>query len=96
MAFAVGGYDFCGDSAVQITEMEAVNLIRAYGAKLRRDSASGALYFDYTKSNEKHTVFFADSETLGLWVAEAMKEGVFSFAIWRAGGNLTIGEIFRD
>ena len=91
VAFATGGYDFNGNSAVQVTEKEADRIFRAYGASPKRDSASGALYFHYTKNGEKHTVYYADATTMKLWMSEAMNAGVHNFAIWRAGGNLSLG-----
>lgn len=86
-AFADGGFDWEGDSqkAKQLRASEAAEMAERYEAKPVRDVASGALHFEYTKSGTKHTVWYADEETLKLWAEWLKEEGAdpLHVSLWR-------------
>lgn len=88
-AFSTGGFDWdADDKATQLTEQEAAALAKAQGIVPEREEKSGALHFTYTAEDDsKHTVWYADGETLALWMRTAAKKGVSRFALWRTGGN---------
>jgi len=88
-AFSTGGFDWdANGEAAQLTEREAAALARAHGAAPERDAKSGALRFAYAAGDgTRHTVWYADGETLALWMRAAAEEGGSRFAVWRAGGN---------
>ena len=74
-AFADGGFDWEENSqkAQQLRASEADDLIQMHEAEPVRDEESGVLHFEYTKGEKKHTVWYADEETLKIW-AEWLKE----------------------
>ncbi len=88
-AFSTGGFDWdVNEEAAQLTEQEAAALGVAHGVAPERDEASGALHFAYTaEDSTQHTVWYADGETLAIWMRTAAEKGVSRFAIWRIGGN---------
>ncbi len=88
-AFSTGGFDWdVNEEAAQLTEQEAAALKIARGITPERDEKSGALHFSYTaEDGTQHTVWYADGETLAVWMRAAAKKGISRFAIWRTGGN---------
>ncbi|RIX49237.1 glycosyl hydrolase [Paenibacillus nanensis] len=88
MAFAAGGFDWNAEGAASaVTEIAAAKLAESAGVQPERDRKSGALYFAYTdEQGDKHTVWYADQETLRLWIEGAKQRGVHRVAIWRLGG----------
>lgn len=86
-AFADGGYDWEADSkkAQQLRASEAAALIETYEAEPVRDEASGVLYFEYTKGGKKHTVWYADEETLKIWADWLREWGAdpLRVSLWR-------------
>lgn len=85
LAFATGGYDWAPDgSAVQVTEAEAYTLSQN-SQDLRRDNASGDLYFTYQKDGGIHTVWYADSQTLKGWFGLSRSLRIGNIALWRLG-----------
>ncbi len=87
-AFATGGFDWDKvETARQLTQSEAEALAKRVGATTARDAASGAMQFTYKENNAPHTVWYADGETLALWMHTAREAGITDFALWRTGGN---------
>ncbi|HWR21954.1 MAG TPA: glycosyl hydrolase [Feifaniaceae bacterium] len=88
-ALSTGGFDWDEDGeAAQLTEREAETLRTAQGIPPERDEGSGALHFTYTaEDGTQHEVWYADGETLTIWMRAVKEKGVSRFAIWRAGGN---------
>lgn len=87
IAFATGGFNWGPDGAAAVTEAAAAELAEAEGVEPQRDKDSSALYFSYTDENgAKHTVWYADSETLRGWIEAAKQRGIYRAAIWRLGG----------
>ncbi|OBZ08773.1 glycosyl hydrolase [Bacillus sp. FJAT-26390] len=87
IAFSVGGFDWQeGGKAKALTEVQASILAKQTGSTIRRDEASGSVYFDYTAEDQvKHTVWYADEETLSQWIEVAGQAGYGKVAIWRLG-----------
>jgi spore germination protein len=87
IAFSVGGFDWQKDGkAKALTEVQASVLAKQTGSTVHRDEASGSVYFDYTAEDQaKHTVWYADDETLSQWIEDAQQAGYNKVAIWRLG-----------
>ena len=90
LAFATGGFDFADDGSVkQLNYNAAVALCDEYGGTPERDPGSSAMYFSYTDEvNTEHQVWYADQETLKVWIETAKNSGCEKISIWRLGGNL--------
>lgn len=91
-ALATGGFDFAEDESVaQVTMSEARRLQTERGSEPIRDSASSALYFDYVdEAGMTHQLWYADEETLQIWMNEIRGMGHNRFTIWRIGGNVEL------
>jgi spore germination protein YaaH len=89
LALATGGFDFAaGGNVAQIGQAEAVGIMSQKNAEAQRDAASGAMWFSYTdESGLTHQVWYADQETLRLWIQAAREGGINRVSIWRLGGN---------
>lgn len=87
IAFSVGGFDWQeAGKATALTEVQASNLAKQKGSTVRRDQASGSVYFDYTGEDQvKHTVWYADEKTLLQWIEIAQQADINKVAIWRLG-----------
>lgn len=77
-----------------ISQQEAVALMKEKQAQPDRDSKSGALSFSFEESGKTVCVWYADAETINLWLSEAAKAGVKKASIWRLGGNEQVAEIY--
>lgn len=89
-ALATGGYDWRTHSdASQLTQSAAQTLFSTRGVgACTRDGDSGALTFRYKDENKKkHTVWYADAQTLALWANALRAYGAGDLAYWRLGGN---------
>ena len=93
VALALGGYDFDENgNAVQVTEKEAVSLRAVFGGEPERDPDSAALSFTYEDEEEKkHTVWYADDETIRQWMEYVRDAGETNISLWRLGGNRSLG-----
>lgn len=91
MAFALGGFDWVENEKVKaVTEIEAQNLVLKANSEVKRDKKSNSVYFNYTDDSDvKHTVWYADRETISTWMKIAYRKGMRNFAFWRLGGNTT-------
>ncbi|MEW9094240.1 MAG: glycosyl hydrolase family 18 protein [Clostridiaceae bacterium] len=89
MAFSTGGFDWKeGGNSRSLTEKEAVLLAKNKNAKINRDEASGAVYFQYIdEDGTNHFVWYADEKTLELWVKTSKECGYENIAFWKLGGN---------
>ncbi|WP_019638198.1 glycosyl hydrolase family 18 protein [Paenibacillus fonticola] len=87
IALSVGGFDWADSGQVKsLTEKQAVELLQQSKAEPKRDAASGCLYFTYKDSSgEKHTVWYADAETITQWIDVAGQSGYYNFVLWRLG-----------
>ena len=88
VAFANGGFDWSAPKKAKgITLVQAEALQKKYQAQPERDEKSRALHFTYNVGAEKHTVWYADRETLNYWQQLAQAVGFKRFSSWRLGGN---------
>ncbi len=99
IALSAGGYDWAeGGKITSLTEKRAAELVSKKSASPKRDEQSGALYFDYLdERGVKHTVWYADAETLSQWIDVSRKAGYHKIAIWRLGdlGQATLEKLNR-
>ncbi|GIP60679.1 glycosyl hydrolase family 18 protein [Paenibacillus woosongensis] len=88
IAFSVGGFDWTdGGKVTSLTEKQAAELLRQSSTAVpMRDKASGSLYFSYKdKEGLKHTVWYADGETISQWIHIAQQSGYDNIVLWRLG-----------
>ena len=87
MAFASGGYLWAGDKVEKaLTEQQARSWLEQNGAKAKRDADSGALRA-VVHGGKKHSVWYADGETLAVWRDTLRAMGYSHFDLFRLGGN---------
>lgn len=86
-ALANGGFDWPDSSRnpVELSSAAADALSKTCGAPPNRDTESGALYFSYLSQGIRHTVWYADEQTLALWARELDRlEGYpVPISLWR-------------
>lgn len=88
VAFATGGFDWTAPrKAKSLTQVQAVALQKKYNVKSERDENSRALHFSYEEGKEKHSVWYADAQTLAYWQELAEAVGFKRISIWRLGGS---------
>lgn len=89
LAFANGGFDFAGDGSVkQINLSNITQILNDTKITPSRDESSGALFFVYTDgSGLSHEIWYADQETMQLWMETAQNCGIDRVSVWRLGGN---------
>ena len=88
-ALSIGGYHWIQQTnARDITFIQAQILLKQQSAIAYRDAESGCVYFCYRDADDRENeVWYADDETLRIWI-EAIKEiGDYDINIWRLGGN---------
>lgn len=87
LALATGGFDWSEDgSVVSVTEKRASELAKLSTDDPKRDPESGALFFEYRDEHgERHTVWYADGNTLTGWMKEAHASGISNIVLWRLG-----------
>jgi len=88
-ALASGGFDFASDGSVdQIDTVSAKNLEKT-GFDSHIDENSGDHVFKYTDDEGMdHEVWYADQDTLKLWIKTIKESGYERITIWRLGGNI--------
>ncbi|HML45335.1 MAG TPA: glycosyl hydrolase, partial [Clostridia bacterium] len=88
-ALATGGFDWTEKGkVVSLTYLDALALQRQHAASAMRDAESGCLVFAYRDDMGKaHDVWYADSQTLRLWMDTIEAMGAYDVNIWRLGGN---------
>ena len=89
LAFATGGFDWSENGSIwQLSEKDALALRDKYGATPVRDEISGDVVFKYAdETGLTHEVWYADGETILLWINTGRAEGINNFALWLIGGN---------
>lgn len=88
-ALATGGFDWMeGEKTEALTEIQAAALCEEYSVEPMRDPDSGALTFQYEDQNGKsHEVWYADGETLVMWLKLIKDAGDYGASLWRLDGN---------
>ena len=84
-ALANGGYHWAGSDASQLRAEEAVKLAADRGCTPQRDPESCAMFFFYQEGGKKHTVWYADDQTLCFW-AQTLQEAAgapVDISLWR-------------
>ena len=89
-ALASGGFDFASDGSVkQIDTISAKDIEKKSGSDSHIDEGSGDHVFKYTDDEGMdHEVWYADQDTLKLWMKTIRESGHERFTIWRLGGNI--------
>ncbi|MBQ8313290.1 MAG: hypothetical protein IJX84_08825 [Clostridia bacterium] len=87
MAFATGGFDWSASGVESLTQQEAERRLALLSVTPTRDAASGALTASYTMNGASHTLWYADGETLRLWLEHT--PGFDGADLFRLGGNRT-------
>ena len=80
------GYDWVEERGAGVTFKDAQMLIKNYSATVVRDLESGEVHFQYsTGADEKHTVWYNDSESLAGRLDLVLKYDLAGIGIWRLG-----------
>ncbi len=88
MALATGGFDWKAEKDARgLTEQEAAKIFQSRDLKPSRDKNSGALYGVYRQDGQTHTVWYADAETLRVWMEILREYGFTKYDFFRLGGN---------
>ena len=87
MAFATGGFDWCGNKVGELTQQEAEAQLAQADVTPQRDADSGALNAAYTADGETHEVWYADAATLALWRDTCVQNGYTASDLFCLGGN---------
>ena len=86
-ALSNGGYDWENGTqkVTQKKRAEIDQLIQQNKAEPQRDTDSGALSFEYEENHTKHTIWYADEETLKQWTEElnSASGGKVKISLWR-------------
>lgn len=87
VALATGGFSWNNGKVNALTEQQAINLASDKQIVPKRDEKSGVLHFNYSENGSQITVWYADFNTLELWMQYLNKHGKYTdFSIWRTGG----------
>ena len=81
------------EKGTSLTESAATDLALKYNTEPTRDKDSGCMVFEYyDKTGMKFDVWYADDETLKLWIntIQVLTENENDIAIWRIGGNISL------
>lgn len=93
-AIATGGVQWdTSEKGTSLTESAATDLALKYNTEPTRDKDSGCMVFEYyDKTGMKFDVWYADDETLKLWIntIQVLTENENDIAIWRIGGNISL------
>lgn len=91
VALATGGVVWAETGKKKmLTEVEAKSLAVINEAVVRRDKNSQCLVFTYQEQGIKHTVWYADVNTLNFWISVTQEQGKMPVNLWRLGGNRDI------
>lgn len=87
IALATGGFSWQDSTVTSLNEQEIKELIQTYNPTIKRDENSMANTFTYNDDSNTVEVWYADEETLLLWIEQLVEKGNYnSFSFWRAGG----------
>ncbi len=81
------GYDWVGQSGVDVVWEEAMALARQYGATLTWDAASASPWFEYVAKRTRHTVWFENASSVDAKLQVNIGNDVGGVSVWRLGGQ---------
>lgn len=87
MAFATGGFDWCGGKISAFTQLAAEALLEKAAVTPERDALSGAMHATFTLEGETHELWYADGTTLKTWSQLVALYGFHAVDLFRLGGN---------
>jgi GH18 family chitinase len=81
------GYDWVGQSGVDVVWEQAMALARQYGAAVKWDAASASPWFEYMANRTWHTVWFENASSVDAKLQVNIGYGVGGVSFWRLGGQ---------
>ena len=89
LALGSYGYDWAeGGKGTSVYNSSALSTAKSVGSTVYRDPASGCLYYEYTKDDIKHTVWFEDATSLAQKASLAVDYDLGGVGFWKLG-NIT-------
>ena len=81
------GYDWVGQSGVDLVWEQTMALVTQYGATVRWDAASASSWFEYVAKRTRHTVWFENASSVDAKLQVNIAQGVGGVSFWRLGGQ---------
>ena len=81
------GYDWVGQSGVDVVWEQTMALVKQYGATVRWDAASASSWFEYVAKRTRHTVWFENASSVDAKLQVNIAQGVGGVSFWRLGGQ---------
>jgi spore germination protein YaaH len=81
------GYDWVGQSGVDVVWEQTMALVKQYGATVRWDAASASSWFEYVAKRARHTVWFENASSVDAKLQVNISQGVGGVSFWRLGGQ---------
>jgi hypothetical protein len=81
------GYDWVGQSGVDVVWEQAMALVKQYGATVQWDAASASPWFEYLAKRTRHTVWFESAASVDAKLQVNIAQGVGGVSFWRLGGQ---------
>jgi spore germination protein YaaH len=81
------GYDWVGQSGVDIVWEQATALAKQYGATIAWDAASASPWFEYRAKGARHTVWFENGSSVDAKLQANAASGAAGVTLWRLGGQ---------
>jgi len=81
------GYDWVGQSGVDVVWEQTIGLVKQYGATVRWDAASASPWFEYVAKRTRHTVWFENASSIDAKLQVNIEQAVGGLSFWRLGGQ---------
>jgi spore germination protein YaaH len=81
------GYDWVGQSGVDVVWEQTIALVTQYGATVRWDAASASPWFEYVAKRTRHTVWFENASSIDAKLQVNIEQAVGGLSFWRLGGQ---------
>jgi len=84
---ALYGYDWVGQSGVDVVWEQTMALVNQYGATVQWDAASASPWFEYVAKRTRHTVWFENASSVDAKLQVNVAQDVGGVTFWRLGGQ---------
>jgi spore germination protein YaaH len=81
------GYDWVGQSGVDLVWEQTMALVQQYGAIVQWDATSASPWFEYVAQRTRHTVWFENAPSVDAKLQVNVAQDVGGVSFWRLGGQ---------
>jgi spore germination protein len=81
------GYDWVGQSGVDLVWEQTMALVQQYGATVQWDATSASPWFEYVAKRTRHTVWFENASSVDAKLQVNVAQDVGGVSFWRLGGQ---------